>query len=123
MAGFCGEVLGVRGRLGGREGTLSRVPSLPPRSFFPQKSDLLFDFGSLADSAAQIVQLCTSDLTDADDFHLLHVRRMDRERLFNADAVGNSAYREGFRDSAAVLTDYGTLEQLSLIHISEPTRP
>ena len=36
MAGFCGEVLGVRGRLGGREGTLSRVPSLPPRSFPPR---------------------------------------------------------------------------------------
>ena len=36
MAGFCGEVLGVRGRLGGREGTLSRVPSLPPRSFSPR---------------------------------------------------------------------------------------
>ena len=81
-------------------------------------SQLFLDLGALAHAAAQIVQLCTSDLTDADDFHLLHVRRMDRERLFNADAVGNSAYREGFGDSAAVLTDYGTLEQLDSLAVA-----
>ena len=33
MAGFCGEVLGERGRFGGREPRLSRGGSLPPRSF------------------------------------------------------------------------------------------
>ena len=33
MAGFCGEVLGERGRFGGRAPRLSRGGSLPPRSF------------------------------------------------------------------------------------------
>ena len=33
MAGFCGEVLGERGRFGGREPRLSRGGSLPQRSF------------------------------------------------------------------------------------------
>ena len=88
---------------------LSRVWDSVPRS---SHSDLFLDFGSLADSAAQIVELCASDFTDTDDLDLFHVRGMDREGLFRADAVGNTPYGEGFGNAAVLLRDNGTFEDL-----------
>ena len=75
-------------------------------------SDELFDLGALADSVAEVVQLCTANLTAPDDLYLFHVGRMDRERLFNAAAVCDAANLERLRDPAAAATDDRALEDL-----------
>ena len=74
------------------------------------KSELLLDLGALADSVAQVVELCASYLTDSYDLDLIDVGRMYRESLLYADAVGYTSDGEGFGDSAAVLSDDGSLE-------------
>ena len=73
----------------------------------------LLNLRALADSVAQIVELRTANLTASDDFDLLHVGRMERERLLNAAAVSNAANLESLGDTAAVATDHRALKDLS----------
>ena len=77
-----------------------------------RRSDLFFNLGSLTDSLANVVQLCTSDFTDANDVYLLNVRRVDGESLLNTTTVRNTSYSKGFGNTAAVLSDNGSFEKL-----------
>ena len=73
---------------------------------------LFLNLSCLTNSTSEVVELSATNLTYAIYFNLLNVRRMDRESLLNAYAVGNSSNREGLGDSAAVLSDNGTVEHL-----------
>lgn len=73
---------------------------------------LLLNLSCLTNSTSEVVELSAANLTYAIYFNLLNIRRMDRESLLNAYAVGNSSNREGLGDSAAVLSDNGTVEHL-----------
>ena len=83
-----------------------------PYIFFVCRLDLFLNLGCLTDSVTQIVELCSSYATLTDNFHLHHVRRMDREGLLHTASVRNASYGKGLGDSAAVLGDNGTLEHL-----------
>ena len=74
---------------------------------------LFLNLGSLTNAVAQVVQLCTANLTLADNVDSNNVRRMNREGLFNTAAVRNSSYSEGLRDSAAMLCNDGAFEHLN----------
>ena len=75
--------------------------------------DAFLNLGALTNSVAKIVKLSTSNLTNSGCFNLSNVGRVERESLFNAAAVCNTSYGEGLGDSAAALSDYGTLEDLN----------
>ena len=76
------------------------------------RSDSFLNLRSLTNSAAQVVQLCTSDLTTTDSVNSYYVGRVDGESLFNTAAVRNSSYSKGSGDTCTVLSDNGTLEKL-----------
>ena len=67
------------------------------------ESQLLFDLGTLAHAAAQIIELCPADLTIANHLNVVNGRRVNRENLLHAHAIGNAADGDGLL--------------LSLIHI------
>ena len=73
---------------------------------------LLFGLGGLARSVSEIIEFGASDLTFSDDFDFFDVGRMDREGLFDADAVRYSAYLEGLGDAAAASRDNGAFINL-----------
>ena len=75
-------------------------------------SDLFLNFCTLTDSVSEIVELSTSDLTASYNVDFCNVGRVEREGLFYAAAVCNSAYRKGLRDTAAVLADNRALKKL-----------
>ena len=77
-----------------------------------RKSDAFLNAGCLTNSIAEIVELSTSDLTDSGNNYLLNVRRVNREGLLNANTVCNAANGEGLGNTAAVLGDNGTFEDL-----------
>ena len=79
---------------------------------------LFLDLGALADSVAQIVELCTANLTAADDFNLFNVRGMYREGLLHAYTVGYASYGKGLGDSAAVLGNDGAFEKLNSLSVA-----
>ena len=66
-----------------------------------RSADLLLNLGCLTDSVAQVVELRTADLTAADDLNLLYMRRVDREGLFYAYTVGDTADGERLADAAS----------------------
>ena len=49
--------------------------------------DLFFDLSSLTNSAAQIVELASANLTVSDNLDINHVRAVYRKYSFNADAI------------------------------------
>ena len=77
--------------------------------------ELLLDLGALADAAAQIVQLGTTDLTVADDLNVVDGGRMNGEHLLHADAVRDAADSDGLLDAAVLLGDDGALEDLDTL--------
>ena len=79
---------------------------------FSDLLNILFGLGSFAHSVTQIVELCASDLTATYCLDLLHVRRMERERLFDAYAVAYSSDGERLGNAAAALCDNGALVDL-----------
>jgi len=98
---------------------------------YPNKKSPLRDFnvlglalneflnlGALADSAAEVVELSSSDLTVTDNVDLLNVGRVNGEGLLNAYTVRNSAYGKGFGDAAAVLSDNGTFKHLNSLSVT-----
>jgi len=76
-------------------------------------SNLFFDLGCLTDSAAQIVQLSTSDLTGTNNVHLHNVRGVNGECLFDSATVRNASNGKGLGDSAAILGNYCAFEKLN----------
>ena len=76
------------------------------------------NLGALADSAAQIVELSTTDFTASYYFYLSNVGGMEREGLFNTNTVGNSAYGKGLGDAAAVLSDNGAFKHLNSLSVT-----
>ena len=80
--------------------------------------NLLLNLSRLSNSVAKIVELSATNLRLAEYYDLVNVGGMQGEGLLNAYAVGNSSYGEGLRDSAAVLSDNGTLEELNSLLLS-----
>ena len=74
---------------------------------------LLLNLSRLTTSTSQVVELSTANLPYAVNFNLLNVGRMDRESLLYANTVRNLSNSEGLGDTAAMLSDYGTVEHLS----------
>ena len=79
---------------------------------FSPRLDLFLNLRCLTNSVAEIVELCSSDLTGTDNVNLLNVGRVDGECLFNSTAVRYASYGKGLGDSAAMLSDNGSLEHL-----------
>ena len=73
----------------------------------------MLNLGSLSNSVTNIVELRTSNLTDADDIYLLNVGRVDGECLLDTATIRNTSNRKGLGNSAAVLCDNGSFEQLN----------
>ena len=87
---------------------------------FQQKLQLGLDLCSLANTATQVVQLCTTHLALADGFHLNHVGGMHGEYLFHAHAIGDTADGEGFVDAAVLLGDDSAFEDLDTPFAARP---
>ena len=80
-----------------------------------------FDFLDLCSFSlafTQIIQLCATNLTAADQIHMVNAGRMDRESSFNSDTVRNAANSESFTDSAVALGDNGAFESLQTLTVS-----
>ena len=75
--------------------------------------NLLFNLSRFTDSVTKIIELRATNLCLAEYYDLINVGRMKGEGLLNTYAVRNTSYSEGLRDSAAVLSDNGTLEHLN----------
>ena len=67
---------------------------------------------------AQIIQLCATDFTMADQFHMIHSRRMDRESPLHTDSVRNPTNRKGFPNSAVPLGDHSAFKSLKTFSAS-----
>ena len=78
---------------------------------FPE-SDAFLNARCLTNSIAEIVELSTSYLTNSCNDDLFDVRRVKREGFLYANTVCNTANGEGFGDTAAILGDNGSFEDL-----------
>ena len=78
-----------------------------------RKSDHFLNLGSLADTAAEVVELSASNLTLTDNVNSHYVRGMNGESLFNAASVSDSSYGESGRNATLVLCDNSTLVHLN----------
>ena len=76
------------------------------------------NLGSLTNALAQVVQLGAANLTVTDDLDLLDGRSVDGEHLLDADAVGQTTNGEGLLDTAVLLGDNGTLEDLDTLTVT-----
>ena len=77
------------------------------------ESDLLLNLGCLTNSGAEVVELRTANLRLAEYYDLLNVGGMKGEGLLYTYTVGNTSNGKGLGDSAAMLSNNGTLEHLS----------
>lgn len=75
--------------------------------------DKLLDLRALADSVAQIEELGASDLTASDDLNVFNSGRVNGEGLFNTATVCDVTNCEGLGNTAAVLGNNSTLENLN----------
>lgn len=84
--------------------------------------DCFLDLGSLSDSASEVVQLSSANLTASYDLYLFNNGRVYREYSFDSAAVSYSSYSEGLVDTAVLLSDDRTLEYLDsgLVTLSDP---
>ena len=80
--------------------------------------NLFLNLSSLAQSATNVVQLSTANLTATDNFNLNYVGRVNGEGLLYAYAVGHTTNGEGLGDSAALLGDDSALEQLDSLLVA-----
>ena len=78
-----------------------------------RSADDFLDLCSLAGALSEVVELCSSDLTTADNSDIRNVRRMKRPCLLNAYTVGHLADRECFAGSAALTLHNNALEDLN----------
>ena len=79
------------------------------------KLNLLFYLCLLAYAVADIIELRTANLAAACDVYLDDVRGMDRERLFDADAVRDLSDGESLGNAAVLLGDDHAVEQLDTL--------
>ena len=77
----------------------------------------LFDFGCLAKTIPQVVQLCSAHLAPANRLHLHHPGAVNREHFLAAHAVRNPANGDGLPD-AAMLT---VLDKIDMVFIGAET--
>lgn len=63
------------------------------------------DLRRFADSAAEVIELRSSDFTFTNNFDFCHTRAVHREHSFHTDTVGKTTHREGFVDAAVFLRD------------------
>ena len=80
--------------------------------------DLFLNLGCLTNAVTEVVQLCTSYLTNADNVNLFNIGRMDGEGLLYAYAIRNASYSKGLGDAAAVLCDHGAFEHLDSLTVT-----
>ena len=74
--------------------------------------DLFLNLCCLTNAVANVVELSTSNLTGANYLNLLNVGRMYRERLLDTATVSYASDSKRLGNSAAVLSDDSTLEDL-----------
>lgn len=72
-----------------------------------------FDLRRFADSAAEVIELRSSDFTFAHNFDLRNARAVDRENSFDTNAIGNAANGEGFIDAAVLFGNDCAFEHLN----------
>ena len=63
-------------------------------------SEGLLEAGGLAVTVAEVVELCASDFTLANDLDAGDGGRVDREGSLDADAIGDTADGDGLGDAA-----------------------
>ena len=78
----------------------------------------LFDSGVLADLVSKVVQLGAANLASASHFDLGYVRRVDGERSFDSDAVGNLSDIDRFGDAAVLNGDHHAFVHLDSLFSS-----
>ena len=76
------------------------------------------DLGSLAHSAAQIIQLTAAYTTLTNQLNAGNLRAVDGENSLDAAAVRKTANGEGFGDTTVLLGDYSTLEGLQTLTVT-----
>src|SRR5699024_9411291 len=76
------------------------------------------NLGSLAYAAAQVVQLGAADLTVAHNLELCNVRGVYRERLLNANTVGNTAHGNRLIDARVLLVHDNALKNLNTLAVA-----
>ena len=84
-------------------------------SLFVSLLELLLDLGTLAHAVTQIIQLCAANSTVADHFDVIDGRRMDREHLLHADAIGQTTDSDGLLDAAVLICNDNALEDLDTL--------
>ena len=82
---------------------------------FDRCLQLLADLGSLTNAVTQVVQLGAADIAVAHGLDLLDGGRVDGEHLLHADTVGQAADGDGLLDTAVLLGDNSTLEDLDTL--------
>ena len=75
-------------------------------------ADLFLDLGSLTNSVSEVVELSSADLTVSYDLYLVNDRRVERENSLDTAAVSNTSYGESLADTAVLLGDNCSLEDL-----------
>ena len=75
----------------------------------------LADAGTLADAAAQVVELRAPDVAAGGDLDPLDLRRVHRERALHTDAEGLLADGEGLARPVALTIDHDALEHLGAL--------
>ena len=107
-----------------RNNIISRIAKkgqyVPFPAFKPKKysDDLFLDLSSLADSSADIVELAAANLTASYELNLLNNGRVYGENSFDSAAVSYTSYGKGLVDSAVLLSDNSTLEDLDSVLVA-----
>lgn len=70
------------------------------------RNNEFLDFGLFADLGADVVELCSSNLTAAEHFDAFDTRRVEREYSLDADTVGILPHGEGFADTSVLDGDH-----------------
>ncbi len=91
----------------------------PDGIFFGDVSvDLLLDLGSLTDAVAQVVQLRTANLTDANDGNARNVRGMQGKVFSTPQPYVTRRTVKGLGNAAAVTGDDSTLINLNSLSVA-----
>jgi hypothetical protein len=93
-----------------KKGTAMSFSSI---AFHVNLLNLLFDLCSFADSVAEVIKLCSANITAANNLYILHIGRMNRENSFYANAVGNASDGKCFRNAAAFACNYSAFKSLN----------
>ena len=75
-------------------------------------AELFLNLSSLTNSVSEVIKLSSANLTVSYDLNLVNDRRVKREYSFDTTSVCNTSYSKGLADSAVLLGNYSTLEDL-----------